>query len=120
MPYRLPHACGVPGCPIVATGKTQYCEEHKRVRTYDEDRPSAWRRGYGGKRWQRLRGVVLAKNPLCVACLERDRTEPAVDVDHILPKNEGGTDALSNLQGLCVSCHSKKTRGEMLARGRVW
>jgi len=32
-------------------------------------------------------------------------------VDHIVDKRAGGTDSLDNLQTLCVSCHSRKTRG---------
>ena len=30
-----------------------------------------------------------------------------------LLKRQGGTDALDNLQGLCASCHSKKTNREV-------
>src|SRR5678816_3571044 len=33
-------------------------------------------------------------------------------VDHIIPRAEGGTDDLSNLQWLCTSCHSVKTKAE--------
>lgn len=32
----------------------------------------------------------------------------ALEVDHILPRNRGGTDDLSNLQALCYSCNSMK------------
>jgi ATP adenylyltransferase len=32
----------------------------------------------------------------------------ALEVDHILPRNPGGTDDLSNLQALCYSCNSMK------------
>lgn len=30
-------------------------------------------------------------------------------VDHIVPKVQGGSDLLENLQTLCVHCHSRKT-----------
>lgn len=30
-------------------------------------------------------------------------------VDHIVPKVDGGTDDMENLQTLCRSCHSRKT-----------
>jgi hypothetical protein len=33
----------------------------------------------------------------------------ATDVDHIIAKSKGGTDAYSNLQSLCHRCHSQKT-----------
>ena len=32
----------------------------------------------------------------------------ALEVDHIVPKNKGGTDELSNLQALCYSCNAMK------------
>jgi 5-methylcytosine-specific restriction endonuclease McrA len=31
----------------------------------------------------------------------------AAHVDHIVPKSKGGSDEVSNLRCLCVSCHSK-------------
>ena len=36
----------------------------------------------------------------------------ATEVDHIVPKSAGGTDAMDNLQALCKSCHSRKTAKE--------
>jgi len=34
--------------------------------------------------------------------------EKALDVDHILPRNSGGSDEIINLQALCYSCNSMK------------
>jgi 5-methylcytosine-specific restriction protein A len=34
------------------------------------------------------------------------------DVDHIVPKAKGGTDAMENLQFVHVGCHSQKTVAE--------
>jgi len=34
--------------------------------------------------------------------------EKALEVDHILPRNQGGTDDTNNLQALCYSCNSMK------------
>jgi 5-methylcytosine-specific restriction protein A len=38
--------------------------------------------------------------------------------DHIVPLAEGGTDATSNLQPLCQSCHNAKTMRETTSRAR--
>ena len=62
---------------------------------------------------------------LCQPCLAKDRVMPAVAVDHIVPKAEGGTDADGNLQAICKPCHklkteneSKRARAKLRARGR--
>jgi 5-methylcytosine-specific restriction endonuclease McrA len=34
---------------------------------------------------------------------------PGTEVDHIIARAAGGTDAWENLQNLCTSCHSRKT-----------
>jgi 5-methylcytosine-specific restriction protein A len=36
------------------------------------------------------------------------------DVDHIIPKARGGTDAMENLQFAHAECHSRKTAAETL------
>jgi hypothetical protein len=59
--------------------------------------------------------MVLAVNPFCIMCEEQGYTVPATQVDHIIPKESGGTDALENLQGLCTEHHRIKT-----ARERQW
>lgn len=59
--------------------------------------------GYGYA-WQQVRRAHLTLEPFCRAC-----GAVAVDVDHITPKRQGGTDDESNLQSLCRSCHARKT-----------
>ena len=114
MSRRPGHPCKKPGCAaIVGAGDGAYCAEHARPLPpggYDEQRPSAARRGYG-RRWQRLRAMFLSANPICKDPDSRHCGEvrPATDVDHITPKAQGGRYVWENLQPLCPSCHSAKT-----------
>lgn len=121
------YPCAEPGCGVASPER--YCERHRKQRRGTTlkgsparsgggqsgkaldgitrvvgTRASAARRGYG-RRWQRLRLVVLKRDPVCRACGRAAST----DVDHILPKRAGGPDTLENLQGLCGPCHSRKT-----------
>ena len=75
-------------------------------------RLSACARGYG-RTWEKLAALVLAAEPLCRLC-----GNPAECVDHIVARNRGGTDELSNLQPLCNQCHSAKTVSEDGGLGR--
>jgi len=72
------------------------------------DRPSAALRGYGHA-WRKKRLEVLARDKKCrdphkIGCKKKSR-----QVDHKIPKSQGGTDDMKNLQGTCDSCHSRKT-----------
>ena len=62
-----------------------------------------------GRRWLKLRHVVLVEEPACRIC-ER---KPSEEVDHIIPVSKGGTDRRDNLQGVCFECHEKKTRKDL-------
>lgn len=73
---------------------------------------SAAKRGYNSPQWKRLRRMVIRRDPCCVLCLKQGRVTASTDADHIIPKDKGGKDSLDNLQGLCSSCHGKKTRAE--------
>lgn len=73
-----------------------------------DTRRSPSKRGYDS-RWRKVRLMVLRANPICQHCNEYAATE----VDHIVPLSKGGSRlAMDNLQALCKSCHSKKTRAE--------
>ncbi len=119
MPTLTPKPCRHPGCAaLVASGG--YCEAHKRVAPgsfADRARGSRHERGYGSQ-WDRLRASVMARDAgLCVPCRVMGRASPARAVDHVVPKSQGGTDELDNLQAICIDCHREKTARES-AQGR--
>lgn len=64
---------------------------------------------YDTREWKRLsRQCKQRDNWTCRSC---GASGPGVELhaDHIIPRSRGGADALSNLQTLCVHCHSAKT-----------
>lgn len=67
---------------------------------------------YQSARWQRLRLVHLSQYPLCAHCLQLGLNVTAAHVDHIITVRADPSLAFaqSNLQSLCVSCHSVKTQ----------
>lgn len=109
MPTRAKSFCSHTPCPNFTP-----CPDHARVaqRAHDARRGTSASRGYGA-RWQRLRKMVLARDPICKIC----NREPSTDADHIVAKPVG-RDAMENLRGLCHSCHSKKTVREDSGFGR--
>lgn len=112
--------CGHPGCSAV-TSDGGLCAEHRknrgdsgkaaRVRQRYRDRGTSSERGYDIV-WQRLRKMVLAKEPLCRACKASGRLTVATVVDHIIPMSAGGENDDGNLQPLCKPCHDSKTYRE--------
>jgi 5-methylcytosine-specific restriction enzyme A len=69
-------------------------------------------RGYGSE-WDRLRKVVLKRDcHLCQTCARADRVRPGNIVDHIVPRAEGGSDEMTNLEVICKPCHQIKTQEE--------
>jgi 5-methylcytosine-specific restriction protein A len=114
MPAALPRPCRYPGCGVVndPPNADGYCSTHRREAAWGgRAKGSAHRRGYGVA-WRRLRGDVLAREPLCRACHAAGRVTVATEVDHIVPKARGGGDDQGNLQPLCAACHATKSAAE--------
>jgi hypothetical protein len=58
---------------------------------------------------QHVRVQVLARDKYrCLMC-GRDKSEVSLEVDHVIPVAEGGTDELSNLATLCRPCNNGKS-----------
>ncbi len=119
MPSRAPTACRRPGCAgLVQAGVCSVCGPLRRASAaeHDERRGSSRERGYDA-RWERVRSIHLAAEPLCRMCSQAGRTTAAVLVDHITPINDGGAILDDrNLQSLCRACHDEKTREDVAAR----
>lgn len=80
-------------------------QNHSKNRDYNHDS------FYSKKTWQRVRNQVLMEEPVCRIC----NRNPSKVCDHIIPRKKGGADyERSNLQGLCVSCHARKSFLESL------
>jgi 5-methylcytosine-specific restriction endonuclease McrA len=60
--------------------------------------------------WDAIRDLQLALYPECHDC-----GQPATEVHHVVPRYQGGTDDLSNLQSLCTEHHRKRPTWERLA-----
>lgn len=125
MTKRALKPCAIRGCPYTTEFGKRYCDEHmqsqpRAPRSHDERRESAARRGYDA-RWRRLRVMFLRAHPLCADPFGDHRrvgaVEVATDVDHIVPLSRGGTNDSRNLQALCHSCHSRKTRADAAVGG---
>lgn len=84
----------------------------------DRARGSRHERGYGTA-WEKTRKVIFARDcGLCQPCRRTGILHEANEVDHIVPKYEGGTDDHANLQAINAECHAAKTAAEaQRARG---
>ena len=121
MAKRAPTPCRYPGCAAVLA-TPGYCDRHRVAVHRDYGRA---RRGfdtevgfYQSARWRGVRAAFLREHPWCGVCAARGRVVAAVVVDHVVPLKDGGERFdWVNLQGLCVSCHNRKTARETARRG---
>ena len=105
-------ACSYPGgCPALT--RERFCPRHQHAYSRIRAIANAF---YKSPEWRALRALFLAAHPSCYFCGLR-----ATEVDHIIPRSQGGSDAPSNLMALCKSCHARKgsTNGERWGRTAV-
>ena len=84
-------------------------------------RTSRQSRGYG-RQWELLRLAALRRARYLCQCSECERTgrvRLAHEVDHIVPKAQGGSDELDNLQAINRECHQRKTQVENGAKPKA-
>jgi 5-methylcytosine-specific restriction endonuclease McrA len=123
MPDAPLRICASNGCPNrVRRGYCERCRQARGLERRTQQPKVAGLYGrqidfYQSREWKALREEVRRDEPLCrhhAHC--KGITE---QIDHIIPREQGGPDTRDNLAGLCASCHSAKTRAEMLATGRT-
>lgn len=72
---------------------------------------SSTARGYD-YRWQQIRLRILQRDGYlcqCQRCKAAGLVREATQVDHIVPKAQGGTDDPSNLRSVNAQCHERIT-----------
>lgn len=114
MPKAAPKVCSKAGCGAVVHDGGTRCAAHPKQHNWEPDsvRGNRHERGYG-KEWEEIRAIVLSRdNYLCVPCRTKHIISKAVQVDHKIPKDQGGTDSVNNLQSICDRCHKIKTARE--------
>ncbi len=85
------------------------CRDHQRKIIKPEVKKESDKL-YSTKDWKQTRIKVLYRDPLCVVCLSQKIYTEAAHVDHIIRATHCGNPFdLSNLMGICQSCHSSKT-----------
>lgn len=120
MPRKAGRNCTRGGCAgIVRDGVCSLCGPTRRhsQREHDARRGTSAQRGYDA-RWRKLREAQLSREPLCARCREEGWVVAATDVDHIVPRRQGGSDSFDNFESLCHSHHSEKTARESGWAGR--
>lgn len=125
-PPRL-KVCAQPGCPELTA--TSRCDQHK---------PAPWQHSTGHDRtstaeWKRtVTRIRRRDHDTCYICGQTEtrfanredrnaKTEGRnvkIEVDHIVPVFEGGTDDDTNLATICQPCHRTKTAAEGVAARR--
>ena len=67
-----------------------------------------------GHAWAKIRTRIMRRDcGLCQLCLRNGRVTQAKQVDHVRALLNGGNDDDENLQAICHSCHTEKTRADL-------
>ena len=103
---RVPRPCVVLRCPERVTNESGRCPKHER-KWNAYPRPSSHARGYNWA-WRKPGGIrdqKLTRHPWCAEC-----GTPANEVHH--RDGDVANNDPDNLESLCRSCHSSRTRKE--------
>lgn len=121
---RFLKICNFAGCPVRTVNVGGFCDTHQNEpKRRQEARVEAepWRKWYHWSAWRRLKERFRAEKPevagICQGTNPLDGLpcrKPAQHTDHVVP-HKGSWELfidMSNLQGLCHECHSRKTAEE--------
>jgi 5-methylcytosine-specific restriction protein A len=89
-----------------------------RLATLTPVRPDTVQRKRGWAGVQDRQRIRARDNGLCQQCLRDGRVTIGYPVDHIIPLWKGGSDADSNKETLCTTCHDAKSAREAAERAR--
>lgn len=64
--------------------------------------------------WASITHHILRRDAHLCYIQSGDCTQHATEVDHIIPRAEGGSDHPTNLAAVCATCHAFKTKQERL------
>lgn len=106
MPVAAPKPCTE--CGVLVRDGSSRCEKHKRQAWVQQ----ATYKRTSGRKLQRQRTELFAREPLCRECKRQGFVTLAIIRDHIKPLAEGGMDDDDNIQPLCQACSDTKTEQE--------
>ena len=106
------HVCSERGCPVLVERGKSRCPEHtQQPWAKSDDTPKR----ITGRRLQRMRRHLFARQPLCAECQRQGRRGVLATVrDHKTALAQGGVDDSTNEQALCQACSDTKTQKESL------
>lgn len=67
--------------------------------------------GGSTRAWRRRRALVLQRDGYRCQVQGQGCTGQATHVDHVVPRGQGGTDALDNLRAACAHCNTSRGDG---------
>jgi 5-methylcytosine-specific restriction endonuclease McrA len=77
-------------------------EKERRVKARRRARKAGAKGSHTAKQWEKL---VKHYGGRCLCC---GRNDVPMTADHIVPLCQGGSDSITNIQPLCLSCNSSK------------
>jgi 5-methylcytosine-specific restriction enzyme A len=80
--------------------------ERERQRRRDRSRPPGWQRFDAA--YRAVREQILADEERCWLCYQPGDEHDPLEVDHVVPKAQGGSDDRSNLRAAHRSCNRRR------------